>query len=242
MKSHLLLLFIACAILSAQAQNYRYLSYSIRSLGQANKAFPEENRFNNAQISFEQLRPGLALGAGLGTHLNKTRIRFQADIGLSYNLHSNDQLLSALNQIDESISLTTIRRKYSSFQLELCPSFIYPIGKSPFEIRLGYRMSLQSYSYGELDYIRTTNDFIPPDRIGNPISEDIRFQQDFANWNGKLFNWIEFGTKYWFNDYQDLGLEVFASISPSVFGGDGRLYSYLFGVSLVQKWNRPLKE
>lgn len=242
MKSHLLLLFVACAFFTAQAQNYRYLSYSVRSMGQANRAFPEENRFNNAQISFEQLRPGLALGAGLGTHLNKTPIRFQADISLSYNLHFNDQLLTALNQLDESISLTSIRRKYSSFQLELSPSFVYPIGNSPVELRLGYRMSLQSYSYGEVDYISTTNAFTPPDRIGNPISEDIRFQQDFANWNGKLFNWIEFGTKYWLNESRDLGLEIFGSISPSVFRGEGHVYSYLFGINLIQKWNRPSKE
>lgn len=242
MKSHVLLLFIICSISKAQAQSYRYLSYSLRSIGKATKAHAEENRYNSSKISFEKLRPGLAIGAGMGTDLHKTRFRFQADIGLSYNLHFNDQLLSALNQIDESISLTTIRRKYSSIQLELSPSFIYPIGKSSFEIRLGYRMSLQSYRYGELNYIQTTNAFIPPGRIGNPISEDIRYQQDFANWNSKLFNWLEFGTNYWFNKYQDLGIEIFGSISPSILGSQGRPYSYLFGISVIQKWNRPLKE
>ena len=241
MKSQLILFLLACSISIAYSQNYRYLNYSLRSMGQASVTLSEENRYNGSSLSFEQLRPGLALAAGMGRQLKNTPFRFQAEIGLSYNLHFNDRSFTELNQLNESLIITSLRRRYTSVQLEFMPSLIYTFENSAWDFRLGYRMTLQNYHFGEYRYLVTFNSF-SGGRIGNPIANELRFEVEYADWGLEVFGWMEFGTKYWFNEYRDLGIEIFGALSPSVFGKEGTFYSYLFGVNLIQRWDRPAKK
>ena len=82
----------------------------------------------------------------------------------------------------------------------------------------------------------------PGTQTGEPLSDEIVLQSTFADRAWDMFGWFELGTKYWLSNNKDTGLEVFASMSPTILGRKGQEYSYLFGFNLIQKWNHPSKK
>lgn len=243
MKSQLLLISFACSILCAQAQNYHYLTYSLRSMGLANKPLTENSRFDQAQISSQRLRPGLVIGAGIGQHLENSSTSIQLELGLSYNRFSNDLTRYLAFRQESFVDRFTYRRNYSSYQLELSPSFVHQIGQSLFEFRWGFRIGFQFYQFGRQDRLQQRF-FLesPGTQLGSPLSDVFIIQSTFADWQSDTYGWFEFGTKYWLPNKKNAALEIFGSISPSILGVKGKEYSYLFGVNFIQQWDRPSKK
>ena len=243
MKSHLFLLIIACLISFSQAQNYHYLTYSLRTMGLASKAQLERNRFDGSQISFSALRPGLAIGASIGQKQENSLHNIQLDLTLSYQSFFNEITQYFPYRQASFLDIIRYRRKYSAYQFELMPSFVHQIKESLFEIRWGFRVGLQLYQFGRMD--RRQQRFVlesPGTQVGEPLSDEIRFPSTFTNRTWNTFGWLEMGTKYWFSPKRNRGLEIFASLSPAILGRKGRKYSYLFGINLIQGLDQPSKK
>ena len=243
MKSRLLLLILLCSISVATAQNYHYLTYSLRSMGLASKPLTENSRFDRPQISAQRLKPGLVIGAGIGQHLENSSTNIQLDLGLSYNRFSNDLTNYLAFRQASFVDRFTYIRNYSSYQLELNPSFVHQIGQSLFEFRWGFRIGLQLYLFGRQDRLQQRF-FLGSQgtQLGTPLSEVFVIQSTFTDWLADSYGWCEFGTKYWISSKKNLGIELFGSISPSILGVKGTEYSYLFGFSFIQQWDRPSKK
>lgn len=243
MKSHLLVFIFICSILSIQSQNYHYLTYSLRTMGLASKSQLERNRFEGSQITFTSLRPALAIGAGIGQKQKDSNINIQLDLSLSYHRFFNELTRYFPFRQAGFVDIIRYRRKYSSYHFELKPSFVHQIKQSPLEIRWGFRFGLQIYQYGQLDRIQQR--FVlesPGTQPGESLSDEILLQSTFANRTWDTFGWLEMGSKYWFSAKRDRGLEIFASLSPAILGRKGREYSYVFGINLIQRWDRPAKK
>lgn len=243
MKSLLILLLLTTSISAIHSQNYRYLTYSLRSMGHASKALTESKPFNDHQFTSISLRPGLVIGAGIGQHLKNSSSSIQLEFGLSYNRFFYEKTRYLAFRQANFVEKISYQRNYGSYQLELNPSFVHQINRSLFEIRWGVRFALQFYQLGQQDRLQQRF-FLesPGTQIGPSLSDEFLIPSAFADWEFTPFGWIEFGTRYSFSNRQNLGLEIFGSLSPAVLGVKGREYSYLFGINLIQKWNRPSKK
>lgn len=238
MKTHVLILLLTFLFSTAQSQNYRYLDISLRSKGTASKFFPNQDLLGQRQVTGLQIKPGFSIGAGIGRKVPNTKLSLQFGAALSYYaLDYNLTIFSAAFNT-ETISVNLYERSENRVLIEISPSVIYAFPKFPIDLRFGIRSGFLLSSFGQAAFSWNIHSLPAPNILGDQTEDRFSSSGSYNNCCDEFFGWMEVGVKYWFSKNQELGLELFGGISPSVINRDIQAYDYIFGVHLIKRWDR----
>lgn len=238
MKTPVLILLLTFAFSIAQSQNYRYLDISLRSKGTGAKFSSGEALLGQNQVTDLQIKPGFSIGAGIGRKIPNSKLSLQFGASVSYYALDYNLTSYTVAFDSETIAVNLFERSENRILIEIIPSVIYAFPKLPLDLRLGLRTGYIISRFGQAGFSQTFYSLPEPNILGEKTED--RFSS-FGNFNGccdEVFGWLEFGAKYWFSKNQDIGLEVFGGISPSVFSREAWEYDYIFGIHLIKRWDR----
>ena len=238
MKTPVLILLLAFAFSTAQSQNYRYLDISLRSKGTGAKFSSDQALLGQNQLTDLQIKPGFSVGAGVGRNVPNSKLSLQFGAALSYYAlaYNLTSYTSAFNT--ETIAVNLFERSENRILIEISPSVIYAFPKFPLDLRLGLRTGYIISKFGEAGYSQTFYSLDAPNVLGEKTEDRFSSFGDFNSCCDEFFGWMEVGVKYWFSKNQDVGLEVFGGISPSILNRDVWEYDYIFGIHLIKRWDR----
>ena len=238
MKTHVLILLLTFLFSTAQSQNYRYLDISLRSKGTASKFFSERDLMGQSQVTDLQLKPGFSIGAGIGRKVPNSKLALQFGAALSYYALDYNLTIYTAAFNTETISVNLYERSENRVLIEISPSVIYAFPKFPIDLRLGIRSGFLLSSFGQASFSQSFHALPAPNVLGEMTEERFRSSGNYNGCCDEFFGWMEIGAKYWFSKNQELGIEVFGGISPSVFNRDIQAYDYIFGIHFIKRWDR----
>ncbi|MEM8886909.1 MAG: hypothetical protein AAGD28_02905 [Bacteroidota bacterium] len=243
MKTPVLILLLTTFLFStAKSQNYRYLDISLRSKGTGAKFSANQDLLGQRQVTGLQIKPGFSIGAGIGRKVPNSKLALQFGAALSYYALDYNLTLYTAAFNTETISVSLYERSENRVLIEISPSVIYALPNVPIDLRLGIRSGFLLSSFGQAAFTWNIHTLPAPNILGDKTDDRFSSSGSFNNCCDEFFGWAEVGVKYWFSKNQELGLELFGGISPSVLNRDIQEYDYIFGIHLIKRWDRASRE
>lgn len=236
MKTHLLILLIIFGFTTYQAQNYRYLGISLRSEGSASRFSSNRNLIGQDKITELKLKPGFSVGGGIGIKRPDAKLDLQIGAGLSY--YASDYTLTSFNAYREAtVTVNVNERSDQRVLLEVSPSAVYAFPRFPIDLRFGLRSGLLLYSFGDFSFSQGFYSISAPNELGVKIRDGATISGEISECCNEITLWLDLGIRYWFSKNQDMGIELWGAISPSILIPN-QAYDFLFGIHLLKRWDR----